>query len=168
MDLETDLRTAPLPTRLHCRGPLGGHEGSSLQLRRKLPRPSERLFLKEHAARGRARLRLPEAMLQEVREELPYLMTSLQTGVSSDSGLCGSHFCFQMPEMLPMTGLGGQPGVNLPLRWSRSRAHSVPELSVCSRESSEATLECAGMFSPNISKQLSMRNSTSVLTCEEK
>lgn len=44
---------------------------------------------------------------------------------------------------------------------------SVPELSVCSRESSEVMRECVGMFSPNISKQLSMRNSTNVLTCEE-
>lgn len=45
--------------------------------------------------------------------------------------------------------------------------HSVPELSVCSRESSEVMRECVSMFSPNISKQLSMRNSTNVLTYEE-
>lgn len=61
-----------------------------------------------------------------------------------------------------------QTGMDFPHNHNQSRAHLVPELSVCSRESSEAVLECAGMFSPNISKQLSMRNSTTVLTYEEK
>lgn len=61
------------------------------------------------------------------------------------------------------TGMNFSPQIII-----NQQLHSVPELSVCSRESSEAMLECTGMFSPNISRQLSMRNSTNVLTCEEK